>query len=149
VISPEECCATLNNRKCERTPSCVWSRYIRLSRLLFIQVTQHVTNCMEQSYLEKLSSSARQDTHRIWWNPKVHYRVHNSTLPVPYQSIIRSPITFSNTYSNIILQYTPRSFKSSFLSFPTLYVPHAPPISFSMIWAPKYYLINNNKCGPR
>jgi len=73
---------------------------------------------MEQSSLEKLTVPQRAKTLRNWWNPKVRYRIHNSTPPAPYQSITRSLITFAKTYSNIILQFTPRSFKSSFLSFP-------------------------------
>jgi hypothetical protein len=45
-------------------------------------------------------SSASQDIARILWNPKVHYRNHNSPLPEPDRS------RFLNIHFNIILTFT-------------------------------------------
>ena len=118
--------------------------------------TFHVHRCgtiayyMEQSpSWEANRFSASQEIPRTSWNPKVHYRVHNSPPPVPVLSQInpvRGPTShLLKIHLNIILPSIPWTSKWLFspqvfppkpymhLSFPP-YVLHTPPISFFSIW---------------
>jgi hypothetical protein len=69
---------------------------------------------MEQiSSLEGNSHSAGQEITHLLWNPKVHYRVHNSLPLVPFLNqmhlVHTFPLHFPKINSNIILPSTPRS----------------------------------------
>jgi hypothetical protein len=76
---------------------------------------------MSPNYLEESPSSeanrfpASEEISRIFWNPKVHYRIYKSPPPVPMMSQI-DPVSasashFSEIHFNIILPPTPRSSK--------------------------------------
>ena len=71
---------------------------------------------------EANSSSSSQKILRILWNPKVHYRIHNSSLPVPilsqiypvptpYPTCLRSVLILS---SHLRLGYSSCVFPSDF-----------------------------------
>jgi hypothetical protein len=71
---------------------------------------------MEQClFLEFNSSSANQEIPRIFWNPKVHYRIHQfpPTAYVPGQinPARGSPFSSLKIHFNITLTSMPVSFK--------------------------------------
>ena len=62
---------------------------------------------MEQSPLwEAERFSASQESVRILWNPKVHYRIYNSPPPAPIQSD-PNPVLAHPTSLKSILYYSP------------------------------------------
>ena len=98
-------------------------QYTYLLNLLTL-LTYLITYFMEYSHSwEANRFSASQEIPRILWNPKVHYRIHNSPPPVP---ILRQLDSFHNPTShflmihlNIVLPSTPGSPKwSIFFKFP-------------------------------
>jgi hypothetical protein len=86
-----------------------------------MQITfNNIAISMEQSYWQTNSRSTNQEISRLLWNPKFHYRVHNSPPLDPVLSQINSVRNFSPCSSNIILLSTPKTSKCPFPSdFPT------------------------------
>ena len=117
----------------------------------------HLTYYMEQSPTWEANwFSAGQETPRILWNPKVHYRIHKYPTPVPILSqldpVHTSTSHFLKIFLNIILPPTPGSPKRSLSnSFPHQnpvyasllppYVLHTQPIEFFSILSNVYHLV--------
>jgi hypothetical protein len=106
---------------------------------------------------EKLTGSRlAKKSSTFFFNPKVHYRIHNCPLSLPILSHI-NPIHASTSHYlkihfKITLPSTPGSSKRSLTPgflIKTLFTPlhspivlHAPPISFLSIWSPKQYWVS-------
>ena len=86
-----------------------------------------------ESFLEANRFSATQESPRILWNQKVHYRIHKCTLPVPILSqldTVHTPTSvFLKIHLNFILPSTPGSPKGLFPSgFPRQNPVYASPL---------------------
>jgi len=78
------------------------------------ELINKLTNSAKQSpSSEPNSHPATQEISRLLWNPKVHYRVHNSLPPIPIlrqMNLVHScPHYFSNIISSIVIPSTPKS----------------------------------------
>ena len=88
---------------------------------------------MEHSPWAANRFSASQEIPRILWNPKMHYRIHNSppTVPILRQldPVQNSTSHFLKIHLNVILPSTPGSPKwSLFLMFPNQNPVYASPL---------------------
>jgi len=86
-------------------------------------ITLKPPRIIEQSHFSEANSfSASQKISPILWQPKIHFRIHESPTPVPIwarSALLTYPIPILRTHFNIILPSTPRFSKRSLsLSFP-------------------------------
>jgi len=126
--------------------------------LLVFLLTYLLTHSTQHSHSwEANRFSASQEIPHIFWNPKVHYRIHKCPPPVPILSQLDPVHTHTShvlkIHLNIFLPSTPVSPKWSLsLRFPHQNPVHpsplplratCPPISFFSILSPAQYLLSS------
>jgi hypothetical protein len=98
----------------------------------FFSMHPHVTNSTEQSpSCQTRRSSASQEIPHIFWNPKVHYRIHNGSPPITIPSQVNpfhtSPSHISKIHFQILTSHLhlelPRNLFHSGFPTQTLYEP--------------------------
>jgi hypothetical protein len=133
-----------------------------------MQTAENVTNSMEMSHSSETNNLSATQEYHILWNPKVHYRIHNSPPLVPMlgqiNTVHTNPFCFSKIHFNTILHLCLGLSRGHFpFGFPTktLYaffspscVLHALPTSSFLAWsfclaksvsyeAPRYVVYSN------
>jgi len=113
---------------------------LRETRSVYVELNFYVpSNYMKKSLSwETYTRSANQEISRLLWNPKVHYRVHNSPPVIPilcYMNPVRNLAPcFFKIYFNTFLLCSPWSpkwsrqvfqlkFCAHFMSLPCVYMP--------------------------
>jgi hypothetical protein len=135
-------------------------QYKELMNVVFF--LSQLTNFMELNpSWETSSCAATQELPSILWNPKVHYRVHESPPLVPILSQIDpvhstlSPISLRSILilsTHLPLRLPSGLFPSDFptnILYPFLFAPfvlHALPISSSLVWSFELYLAIKSTC---
>jgi hypothetical protein len=95
-----------------RTHEALCNLFYWITKITVFGIANYLTNSMEQSHSwEANDYSASQEIPLHLWNPKVHYRVHNSlplvTIMSQMHPVHTFPPYFHEIHSNIILPSTP------------------------------------------
>jgi hypothetical protein len=137
----------------EKIITALWKPFFQIPKLYFFQdffvdflIPPHEYLHGTEYFLINWYSLSLSTDYRLW-NPKIHYRVHKSLLPVPILSQVHSVHTLApylpNILFNIIVPSAPtyserplslRLYKqifTHFLSSPCIL--HSPPMTFSLI----------------